>query len=39
MPITINVPDNLPNHVMQQYISHIEAQMHLIAELAREYHV
>jgi hypothetical protein len=34
MQITINVPDNFPNHIVQQYISNIEAQMRLIAELA-----
>jgi hypothetical protein len=34
MQITLNVPDNLPNHIVQQYISNIEAQMRLIAELA-----
>jgi hypothetical protein len=34
MQITINVPDNLPPPMVQQYISNIEAQMRLIAELA-----
>jgi hypothetical protein len=34
MQITINVPDNLPPPIVQQYINTIEAQMRLIAELA-----
>lgn len=34
MQITINVPDNLPPLIVQQYINTIEAQMRLIAELA-----
>jgi hypothetical protein len=34
MQITINVPDNLPSPIVQQYIHNIEAQMRLMAELA-----
>lgn len=34
MQITINVPDNLPPPIVQQYINTIEAQMRLIAKLA-----
>ena len=34
MQITINVPDNLPSSIVQQYINTIEAQMRLISELA-----
>lgn len=34
MQITINVPDNLPPLIVQQYINTIEAQMRLIDELA-----
>jgi hypothetical protein len=33
MQITLDIPDNLPSHVVQQYISTIEAQMRLISEL------
>ena len=34
MQITINIPDNLPTLIVQQYIQNIEAQMRLMAELA-----
>jgi len=34
MQITINVPDNLPSPIVQQYIHNVEAQMRLMAELA-----
>jgi len=33
MQITIDIPDNLPSYVVQQYISTIETQMRLISEL------
>ena len=35
MQITINIPDNLPTHIVQQYINTIEAQMRLLSELAK----
>lgn len=33
MQITINVPDNLPSSIVQQYINTIKTQMCLISEL------
>jgi len=33
MQITLDIPDNLPSYVVQQYISTIETQMRLISEL------
>ena len=34
MQITINVPDNLPLSIVQQYINNVEQQMRLMAKLA-----
>lgn len=34
MQITINVPDNLPLSIVQQYINNVEQQMMLMAKLA-----
>jgi Tat protein secretion system quality control protein TatD with DNase activity len=34
MQITLDIPDNLPAAIVQQYISTIETQMRLISELA-----
>lgn len=33
MQITLNIPDDLPSSIVQQYISTIEAQMSLISKL------
>jgi len=33
MQITINVPDNLPLSIVQQYINNVEQQMMLMAKL------
>jgi len=33
MQITINIPDDLPSNIVQQYISTIEMQMALIGKL------
>jgi hypothetical protein len=35
MQITINVPDNVPTHIVQQYVSSMETQMLFISECAR----
>jgi hypothetical protein len=35
MQITLEIPDNLPTAIVQQYISTIETQMRLISELAK----
>jgi hypothetical protein len=36
MQITINIPDELPANIVQQYISNIEAQMSLLMKMAKE---
>ncbi len=36
MQVTINIPDDLPNNIVQQYINTIEMQMALISKLAAE---
>jgi hypothetical protein len=33
MQITLNIPDDLPSNIVQQYISTIEAQMFLMTKL------
>ncbi len=35
MQITINVPDNIPPHIIQQYVSSMETQMAFISECAK----
>lgn len=35
MQITINIPDELPATIVQQYISTIEAQMSLLVKMAK----
>lgn len=35
MEITINVPDNVPTHIVRQYVSSMETQMLFISECAR----
>jgi len=34
MQITLNIPDDLPANIVQQYIKTIEAQMSLMSKLA-----
>jgi hypothetical protein len=34
MQITLNIPDDLPPNIVQQYIKTIEAQMSLMSKLA-----
>jgi len=34
--VTINTPDDLPAHIVQQYISTIEVQMTLMSKLSTE---
>jgi len=34
MQVTINIPDDLPAHIVQQYISTIEVQMTLMSQLS-----
>ncbi|HBA65421.1 MAG TPA: hypothetical protein DCZ48_04445 [Methylococcaceae bacterium] len=36
MQVTINIPDDLPNNIVKQYISTIEMQMALMSKLATE---
>lgn len=36
MQVTINIPDDLPNNIVQQYINTIEMQMALISKLAAQ---
>ena len=36
MQVTINIPDDLPAHIVQQYISTIEVQMTLMSQLSIE---
>jgi hypothetical protein len=36
MQVTINIPDDLPNNIVQQYISTIEMQLALISKLVAE---
>ena len=36
MQVTINIPDDLPNNIVQQYINTIEMQMALISKLASQ---
>lgn len=36
MQVTINIPDDLPSSIVQQYISTIEMQMALISKLTTE---
>lgn len=36
MQITINIPDELPATIVQQYISTIETQMLLLVKMAKE---
>jgi len=36
MQVTINIPDDLPNNIVQQYISTIEMQMALMSKLTAE---
>jgi len=35
MQITINVPDNLPPAIVQQYLHSVESQMTLMAQLTK----
>lgn len=35
MQITINVPDNVPTYIVQEYINSIETQMLFISECAK----
>ncbi len=35
MQMTINVPDNLPPAIVQQYIHNVESQMNLMAQLTQ----
>ncbi|MDP3877631.1 MAG: hypothetical protein Q8Q50_11680 [Methylobacter sp.] len=39
MQVTINIPDDLPSNIVQQYISTIEMQMALIGKLTTEKHL
>jgi hypothetical protein len=39
MQVTINIPDNLPSAIVQQYIHNIEEQLSLLAKLANESNV
>ena len=36
MQVTINIPDDLPNNIVQQYINTIEMQMALISKLTSQ---
>ncbi len=36
MQVTINIPDDLPSNIVQQYISTIEMQMALMSKLTAE---
>ena len=36
MQVTINIPDDLPANIVQQYISTIEMQMTLMSKLSAE---
>jgi len=36
MQITLNIPDDLPANIVQQYIKTIEAQMSLMSKLTAE---
>ena len=38
MQMTINVPDNLPPAIVQQYIHNVESQMNLMAQLTQNLH-
>jgi hypothetical protein len=37
MQMTINVPDNLPPAIVQQYIHNVESQMTLMAQLTQDF--
>ncbi len=36
MQVTINIPDDLPSNIVQQYINTIEIQMALMSKLSAE---